>query len=193
MLPVLPKVENKISKPLSPYAVTKYVNELYASVFSQSYGFKRIGLRYFNVFCPRQDPHGAYAAVILKWAVALIKGEDGQVNGDGTTSRDFCFIDKAVQANILTATSSDKEKNKVYNVAVGDRTSLNELFSAIMSSLAVLENTMVTARFMSTLGWLTCFILRQVFQKLRKICVISQSTIFVLGFQRQCLGMLKIW
>ena len=133
--PALPKVENKIGKPLSPYAVTKYVNELYASVFSQSYGFSGIGLRYFNVFGPRQDPDGAYAALIPKWAAAMIKGGHVQVNGDGATSRDFCFIDNAVQANILAATSDDKGKNEVYNVAVGERTSLNELFSAIQSSL----------------------------------------------------------
>lgn len=135
--PALPKVEDKVGKPLSPYAVTKYVNELYASVFSQSYGFSGIGLRYFNVFGPRQDPNGAYAAVIPKWAAAMIKGARVQVNGDGATSRDFCFIDNAVQANILAATSDEKGKNEVYNVAVGERTSLNELFSAIQSSLEV--------------------------------------------------------
>ena len=135
--PALPKVEGNIGSPLSPYAVTKYVNELYSSVFSQSYGFSGIGLRYFNVFGPRQDPGGAYAAVIPKWAATMIKGGHVQVNGDGATSRDFCFIDNAVQANILAATSDDKGKNEVYNVAVGERTSLNELFSAIQSSLDV--------------------------------------------------------
>jgi len=134
--PALPKIEENIGKPLSPYAVTKYVNELYANVFSQSYRFDTIGLRYFNVFGPRQDPHGAYAAVIPKWTAAMIKNEDVYVNGDGETSRDFCFIDNAVQANILAATADDGAKNEIYNVAVGDRTSLNELFYAIQVALA---------------------------------------------------------
>ena len=132
----LPKVEDKIGKPLSPYAVTKYVNELYAAVFNQSYGFQSVGLRYFNVFGPRQDPGGAYAAVIPKWTAAMIKGEEVQINGDGETSRDFCFVANAVQANILAATLNGEGQSEVYNVAVGDRTSLNELFSAIQSSLA---------------------------------------------------------
>jgi UDP-N-acetylglucosamine 4-epimerase len=133
--PTLPKVEETIGRPLSPYAVTKYVNELSASVFSESYGFDSIGLRYFNVFGPRQDPDGAYAAVIPKWTAAMIKGEVVYVNGDGETSRDFCFIDNAVQANILAAMAGKSAKNEVYNVAVGDRTSLNELYSAIQDSL----------------------------------------------------------
>jgi len=128
--PALPKVEKNIGKPLSPYAITKYVNELYADVFSLSYGFKTIGLRYFNVFGPRQDPNGAYAAVIPKWTAAII-------NGDGKTSRDFCFVDNAVQANILAATTTECSKNEVYNVAVGDRTSLNELFAEIKHCLAL--------------------------------------------------------
>jgi UDP-N-acetylglucosamine 4-epimerase len=131
----LPKVEETIGRPLSPYAVTKYVNELYASIFSKSYGFDSIGLRYFNVFGPRQDPDGAYAAVIPKWTAAMLKGEVVYVNGDGKTSRDFCFIDNAVQANILAAMAGKSAKNEVYNVAVGDRTSLNELYSAIQDSL----------------------------------------------------------
>lgn len=135
--PALPKVEENIGKPLSPYAVTKYVNELYADVFAKTYGFKAIGLRYFNVFGQRQDPNGAYAAVIPKWTAAMIAGEDVFINGDGETSRDFCFIDNTVQANILAATTqNDEAKNQVYNVAVGDRTTLNDLFNAIKVALA---------------------------------------------------------
>lgn len=135
--PGLPKVEDTIGKPLSSYAVTKYVNELYADVFARSYGFKTIGLRYFNVFGRRQDPDGAYAAVIPKWTAAMIKNDTVFINGDGETSRDFCYIENAVQANILAATTQNEEAtNQVYNVAVGDRTTLNELFNAIKSSLA---------------------------------------------------------
>ena len=135
--PALPKVEENIGKPLSPYAVTKYVNELYADVFAKTYGFKAIGLRYFNVFGQRQDPNGAYAAVIPKWTSSMIAGEDVFINGDGETSRDFCFIDNTVQANILAATTQDEAaKNQVYNVAVGDRTTLNELYRAIQVALA---------------------------------------------------------
>ncbi|MEQ1369124.1 NAD-dependent epimerase/dehydratase family protein [Acinetobacter schindleri] len=134
--PVLPKVEENIGKPLSPYAVTKYVNELYAEVFARTYGFKTIGLRYFNVFGKRQDPNGAYAAVIPKWTAAMIAGDDVFINGDGETSRDFCFIENTVQANILAATTqNDEAKNQVYNVAVGDRTTLNDLFNAIKAAL----------------------------------------------------------
>src|SRR5690554_6576554 len=139
--PALPKVEENIGKPLSPYAVTKYVNERYAEVFARSYGFKAIGLRYFNVFGKRQDPDGAYAAVIPKWTAAMVRGEDVFINGDGATSRDFCFIENAVQANLLAATAEDSAKNEVYNVAVGDRTTLNDLFAALKSALA--ENGVV--------------------------------------------------
>lgn len=135
--PGLPKVEDKIGKPLSPYAVTKYVNELYADVFARSYGFKSVGLRYFNVFGRRQDPDGAYAAVIPKWTASMIKGDTVYINGDGETSRDFCYIDNTVQANILAATTQNEDAvNQVYNVAVGDRTTLNELFHAIKFALA---------------------------------------------------------
>lgn len=135
--PALPKVEENIGNPLSPYAVTKYVNELYADVFAKTYGFKAIGLRYFNVFGQRQDPKGAYAAVIPKWTSSMIAGEDVFINGDGETSRDFCFIQNVVQANILAATTqSDEAKNQVYNVALGDRTTLNELYRAIQVALA---------------------------------------------------------
>lgn len=134
--PALPKVEENIGKPLSPYAVTKYVNELYADVFAKTYGFKAIGLRYFNVFGKRQDPNGAYAAVIPKWTAAMIAGDDVYINGDGETSRDFCFIENTVQANILAATTQNEEaKNQVYNVAVGDRITLNSLFNIIKAAL----------------------------------------------------------
>ena len=134
--PALPKVEDAIGKPLSPYAVTKYVNELYAEVFARSYGFKTIGLRYFNVFGPRQDPNGAYAAVIPKWTAALLQGDAVYINGDGETSRDFCFVANAVQANLLAATvASPEARNQVYNVAVGDRTTLNILFSLLRDNL----------------------------------------------------------
>lgn len=134
--PGLPKVEDIIGKPLSPYAVTKYVNELYADVFARSYGFKTIGLRYFNVFGGRQDPEGAYAAVIPKWTAAMINGEDVFINGDGETSRDFCFIENAVQANLLAATSEENARNQVYNVAVSGRTDLNHLFGQLKQALA---------------------------------------------------------
>lgn len=134
--PDLPKQEDKIGNPLSPYAVTKYVNELYASVFARSYGFEAIGLRYFNVFGKRQDPEGAYAAVIPKWAAAMITGEEVFINGDGETSRDFCFIDNVVQANILAATAEAGAPNNVYNVAVGGRTTLNTLFDALAKALS---------------------------------------------------------
>lgn len=135
--PGLPKVEDTIGKPLSPYAVTKYVNELYADVFARSYGFTTIGLRYFNVFGRRQDPDGAYAAVIPKWTAALLKGDTVYINGDGETSRDFCYVANAVQANILAATTSNPEaRNQVYNVAVGDRTTLNTLFRLVKKALS---------------------------------------------------------
>lgn len=136
--PDLPKVEGRIGKPLSPYAVTKLVNELYAEVFSRTYDFKSIGLRYFNVFGRRQDPNGAYAAVIPKWTTALLKGDQIYINGNGETSRDFCYIDNAVQANLLAALAEDTFKNEIYNVAVGDRTSLNQLFDALRDALTPL-------------------------------------------------------
>jgi UDP-N-acetylglucosamine 4-epimerase len=132
----LPRVEDVIGKPLSPYAVTKYVNELYADVIARCYGFKTIGLRYFNIFGPRQDPEGAYAAVIPKWIASLIKNEPVFINGDGEASRDFCYIDNAVQANLLAAaTESPEALNQVYNVAVNKRTTLNQLFALIRSLL----------------------------------------------------------
>lgn len=134
--PALPKVEDRIGKPLSPYAVTKYVNELYAEVFARTYGFHTIGLRYFNVFGPRQNPDGAYAAVIPKWISAMLKGEPLFINGDGETSRDFCFVANIIQANLLAATAEKPESlNQVYNVAVGDRTTLKELHALIKMEL----------------------------------------------------------
>lgn len=135
--PALPKIEGNIGKPLSPYAVTKLVNELYADVFAQTYDFKTIGLRYFNIFGKRQDPNGAYAAVIPKWTAALLQGEEVFVNGDGETSRDFCYIENAVQANMLAATTQNPDAvNQVYNIALGERTSLNDLYKLIVTSLA---------------------------------------------------------
>ena len=155
--PDLPKVEDKIGKPLSPYAVTKYVNELYADVFARTYNFNTIGLRYFNVFGPRQDPNGAYAAVIPKWIASMIKGEPVYINGDGETSRDFCFIENVRQINLLAATintlplppgegggggafqgegaGGSDPTNQVYNVAVGDRTTLNQLYEQLHLNL----------------------------------------------------------
>ncbi|MGH8726787.1 MAG: NAD-dependent epimerase/dehydratase family protein [Burkholderiales bacterium] len=127
--PGLPKVENEIGNPLSPYAVTKYVNELYADVFFRCYGLNSIGLRYFNIFGARQDPEGAYAAVIPSWVSAMIRNEPVYINGDGETSRDFCYVENAVQANLLSAASDDpKALNQVYNIALNERTSLNALF-----------------------------------------------------------------
>ncbi|WP_293881595.1 NAD-dependent epimerase/dehydratase family protein [Sphingomonas sp.] len=133
--PALPKVEDVIGNPLSPYAVTKYVNELYADVFARTYGFQAIGLRYFNVFGRRQDPDGAYAAVIPRWTAAMIKGKTVFVNGDGETSRDFCYVDNAVQANILAAMADPSSRNQVYNVAAGGRTTLNSLYRALDAAL----------------------------------------------------------
>lgn len=134
--PALPKKEDNIGNPLSPYAVTKYVNELYADVFARSYNFKTIGLRYFNVFGKRQDPNGAYAAVIPKWVASMIKNETVYINGDGETSRDFCYIENVIQINLLAATSQNPEAvNQVYNVAVGDRTTLNDLYGLLNSHL----------------------------------------------------------
>jgi UDP-N-acetylglucosamine/UDP-N-acetylgalactosamine 4-epimerase len=138
--PALPKVEHTIGKPLSPYSVTKVVNEMYADVFSKTYGFHTIGLRYFNVFGRRQNPNGAYAAVIPKWTAAMLTGEDIFINGDGHTSRDFCYVDNAVQANLLAATTENAAaKNQVYNVAVGDRTTLNDLYAQIKQTLSSLN------------------------------------------------------
>lgn len=133
--PALPKVEANIGKPLSPYAVTKYVNELYADVFARSYGFSCIGLRYFNVFGRRQDPDGAYAAVVPKWTAALLHGEPVYINGDGETTRDFCYVANAVQANLLAALAPAEARNQVYNVAVGERTSLNALYLLLRGQL----------------------------------------------------------
>jgi len=138
--PDLPKVEDKIGNPLSPYAVTKLVNELYAAVFAKTYGFKTVGLRYFNIFGKRQDPDGAYAAVIPKWVAGIFKGEEVFINGDGETSRDFCYIDNTVQMNLLAATTENpKAVNQVYNTALNDRTSLNQLYGMIQDRLIKLH------------------------------------------------------
>ena len=132
----LPKIEHMTGNPLSPYAVTKLVNELYADVFAKNYNFKTIGLRYFNIFGKRQDPNGAYAAVIPKWVDSILNKNDVYINGDGKTSRDFCYIDNAVQINLLAATTQNEEAlNEVYNVALNDRTSLNELYQMIEERL----------------------------------------------------------
>ena len=134
--PRLPKIEDRIGQPLSPYAVTKHVNELYASVFARCYDVETIGLRYFNVFGPRQDPDGPYAAVIPKWIAAMMKNDPVQINGDGETSRDFCYVENVVQINLLAATTTNpKAVNQVYNVAVNERTSLNELFAMLRERL----------------------------------------------------------
>ena len=134
--PELPKVEDKIGKPLSPYAATKLMNEVYAEVFTRAYGIECIGLRYFNVFGPRQDPEGAYAAVIPKWIASLLRRETVRINGDGETSRDFCYVENVVQANLLAAASENSEAvNQVYNIAIGERTTLTELFRLLQAGL----------------------------------------------------------
>lgn len=138
--PGLPKVENLIGHPLSPYAASKRINEVYADAYAIAYGFGSIGLRYFNVFGPRQDPNGAYAAVIPKWIDAMLRRETIQINGDGETSRDFCFVDNIVQANLLAATTQNSgAANQVYNIAVGERTTLNELFKLLQDGLRKLN------------------------------------------------------
>ena len=138
--PGLPKVEDVIGRPLSPYAVTKYVNEIYAEVFGKTFGLNCIGLRYFNVFGSRQDPYGAYAAVIPKWLSSILLGEKVYINGDGETSRDFCYVKNVIQANVLAALTVDPlARNQVYNVAVGDRTDLNTLYT-ILRTLACRDN-----------------------------------------------------
>ena len=137
--PGLPKVEDQIGQPLSPYAVTKYANELYAEVFWRCYQMETIGLRYFNVFGARQDPEGPYAAVIPRWVRAMLAGQTVPINGDGETTRDFCYVGNAVQANLLAATAQRAEAvNQIYNIAVGDRTSLNQLFDMLRGLLAPL-------------------------------------------------------
>jgi len=134
--PSLPKVEDVIGRPLSPYAVTKYVNELYADVFGRGYGMQTIGLRYFNVFGPRQDPDGAYAAVIPRWIAAMLEGRECVINGDGETSRDFCYVRNVVQANLRAALTTDADAvGRVYNVAVGQRTTLNQLHAALAAAI----------------------------------------------------------
>lgn len=137
--PDLPKIEESIGKPLSPYAVTKYVNEMYADIFNKCYGFGSIGLRYFNVFGPRQNPNGDYAAVIPRWIAAMLNGDMVIINGDGSTSRDFTYIDNAVQMNILAATFINSDaSNHVFNVAYGAQTSLARLYDLLQNELFLL-------------------------------------------------------
>jgi UDP-N-acetylglucosamine/UDP-N-acetylgalactosamine 4-epimerase len=145
--PSLPKIEDRIGRPLSPYAVTKYVNELYAEVFGRAYGMQTMGLRYFNVFGARQDPEGAYAAVIPRWVRSLLLGETVIINGDGETSRDFCYVANAVQANLLAGCATEPEAlNRVYNVAVNARTSLNELFAMLRTMIGEKHPNVATAQ-----------------------------------------------
>lgn len=140
----LPKVEDVIGKPLSPYAITKYVNELYADVFAKTYGFETIGLRYFNVFGRKQDPDGAYAAVIPKFVGQLMKGESPTINGDGNFSRDFTYIDNVLQANMLALVTKNPEAvNTVYNVAYGDRNTLNDLIGYLKEYLSEFDKTIL--------------------------------------------------
>ena len=134
--PILPKVEERIGKPLSPYAITKYINELYAEIFSSTYALQSIGLRYFNVFGPRQDSKGAYAAVIPKWVESMMEDEEVYINGNGETTRDFCYIENVVQANLIAARTLDLSAvNQIYNVAYGEETSLNEVYIQIKKNL----------------------------------------------------------
>lgn len=134
--PRLPKVEERIGRPLSPYAAMKFMDEVYADTWARAYGIECVGLRYFNVFGPRQDPDGAYAAVIPRWIAAMLRGEPVRINGDGETSRDFCYVANVVQANLLAATTSNPAAvNQVYNVAVGERTTLNQLFQLLQAGL----------------------------------------------------------
>ena len=144
--PELPKVEDNIGQPLSPYAVTKYVDELYAAVFTRCYSFSSIGLRYFNVFGQRQDPDGAYAAVIPQWYAALLRDRQVFINGDGETSRDFCYIDNVIQANLLASFAERNAQNLVYNVAFGQRTTLNELFDLIQGEVGRHRHARVEAK-----------------------------------------------
>ena len=137
------KVEEKIGRPLSPYAASKRMNEIYADTFAMSFGRESVGLRYFNIFGPRQDPDGAYAAVIPKWISALLRREPVYINGDGATTRDFCYIGDVVQANLLAATTENPEAvNQVFNVGLGRKTSLNELFESLQAELSRKETTL---------------------------------------------------
>ena len=136
----LPKVEETIGRPLSPYAITKYVNELYADVFSKTYGIETIGLRYFNVFGRKQDPNGAYAAVIPKFVSQFMRGESPVINGNGEFSRDFTYIDNVIQANVLSMITENEEAiNTVYNVAFGERNTLNDLIACLKETLATYD------------------------------------------------------
>ena len=141
--PASPQVEERLGQLLSPYAASKLTNEIYAQTYARVYGFASIGLRYFNVFGPRQDPEGAYAAVIPKWIASLLRHEPVQINGDGETSRDFCFVENVVQANLLAATTTNPAAlNQAYNIAAGDRTTLNELFQLLQHGLRKLDSSL---------------------------------------------------
>ena len=140
----LPKIEDRIGNSLSPYALSKRINEMYADVFARCYGYRSIGLRYFNVFGKRQDPNGAYAAVIPRWMNAMIAGDDVVINGDGSNSRDFCYIENVIQANLLAAMAPDASRDQVYNIGVGDTSTLNELF--LMLRKALEKNNVVFSR-----------------------------------------------
>ena len=144
--PNLPKVESRVGRVLSPYAGTKAVNELYAGFFQLTYGLECVGLRYFNVFGPRQDPDGPYAAVMPKWVKALLRGEPCTINGDGETSRDFCFVKNAVQANLLSAVAPAASTDTAYNVAFGERTTLTDLFAMLRDGLAVERPELASAQ-----------------------------------------------
>lgn len=144
--PDLPKIEDKIGNPLSPYALTKRTNELYAELFARNYDFTCVGLRYFNVFGRRQDPNGAYAAVIPKWVANLLKHEPCLINGDGETSRDFCYVANVVQANLIASVAPAEGRNQVYNIAYGQRTTLTQLYTAIRDGLATLQPALADLR-----------------------------------------------
>jgi len=187
--PALPKVEDQIGKPLSPYAVTKYVNELYADVFARTYGLASVGLRYFNVFGKRQDPDGAYAAVIPKWIAAMIRGEDVLINGDGETSRDFCFVENAVQANILAATASDSALNQIYNVAVNARTSLNFCLSSSPRRLASTRLRMAKHRSIGISEPVMCDTPRRILVKRKSYSVMRRPIRSPRALRLRCPGM----
>lgn len=188
--PGLPKVEDRIGKPLSPYAVTKFVNELYAEVFARAYGFQTIGLRYFNVFGKRQDPNGAYAAVIPKWAAAMLRQGEVQINGDGETSRDFCFIENVIQMNLLAATASEDAKNHIYNVAFGERTSLNQLFEYLVSALRKTASHMRPQPYIKSFGAEMFAIHWLISARHRRRLVMHQHLILEMVSKKRCLGIL---
>lgn len=191
--PALPKVEDNIGNPLSPYAVTKFVNELYADVFARNFDFNAIGLRYFNVFGQRQDPNGAYAAVIPKWTAAMIQGDEVCINGDGETSRDFCFVENAVQANLLAATAENEAKNEVYNVAVGIAQRLTTFsmrwklrWTRMASRTPIRRYTAISAPAMFATR-------RRISAKPLPSWVTPRNTPSWTAFLRRCPGILRMW